>query len=202
MFLKIATALLLMSPMSAGLAEDSKGSAAGEVSAPAHKVLVIARIKEEAKRRQLEEQARVELQEKGVGTTLGSDVLVEADFASEDIIRKKVESLDVDGVLGFAVLGVEEKAKASPTVSVGVGVPVSAGPFSIFVGGSVPIGGGQPKVVRIVHVRARYFARPFAAPAWEKIYDEKLKEDTTGLTQFLAQDSVKALKKKKLIPAK
>ena len=46
------------------------------------------------------------------------------------------------------------------------------------------------------------FARPFAAPAWEKVYNKKLEADTTALTEFLARDSVSALKKKKLIPAK
>jgi len=69
------------------------------------------------------------------------------------------------------------------------------------VGGSVPLGSSS-KIVRKVRVRARYFARPFAGPAWEKVYYESLTEDTTRLTQFLAYDSVKTLKKKKLIPAK
>jgi hypothetical protein len=43
---------------------------------------------------------------------------------------------------------------------------------------------------------------PFAGPAWEKFYNEKLQDDTTWLVEHLAQDSVTALKRKKLIPAK
>lgn len=169
----------------------------------ASKVLVIAKVKEEGKRRQLEEEARSELREKGVEAMLGADVLEESDLASEDALRKKVEVLGVDGVLGFVVLGIEEKVKhSSASVSVGVGVPVNVGGLSMFIGGSVPLGGGAPKVTRKVNLRARYFARPFAAPVWEKVYSENLFDDTTPLVQYLAHDSVKALKKKKLIAVK
>src|SRR5262245_35973189 len=169
MFFRITMAGLLMAFVSAGAVLAKSESATGENPAPARKVLVVVKIKEEAKQRAMEEQVRTQLQEKGVEVTLGSDVLTEADFASEATIRAKVESLGVDGVLGFVVLGVDESVRTtSASVSVGVGVPVGAGPFSVFVGGSKPLGGGQPKVTRTVHVRARFFSRPFAAPAWEK----------------------------------
>ena len=203
MFFRIAMTVLLIVSVSVGTAEVKAETPAGESVAPARKVLVVAKIEEEAKRRALEEQVRLDLGDRGVEATLGVDVMSEADFASEDAIRKKVESLGVDGVLGFVVLGVDESVKtSSASVSVGVGVPVGIGPFSVFVGGSVPLGGGEPKVTRKVRVRARYFARPFAAPAWEKVYNETLTEDTAGLIQYLANSSDKALKKKKLIPAK
>ena len=195
--LRIALALAMLSPAVAWAEEP-----AATGPAPAGKVLVIAKVKEEGKRRQLEEEARTELRDKGVEATLGSDVLVDSDFASEDAIRAKVETLGVDGVLGFVVLGIEETVKQSSAhLSVGVGVPVNAGGFSMFLGGSVPLGGGT-KVTRKVQVRARYFGRPFQAPAWEKIYKENLSDDTSPLVQFLAHDSVKALKKKKLIAVK
>ena len=196
--LRIALALAALSPAVAWAEEPA--TAAGP--APGSKVLVIAKVQEEGKRRQLEEEARSELRDKGVEATLGVDVLVDSDFASEDAIRAKVESLGVDGVLGFVVLGIDETVKNSSVhLSVGVGVPVNAGGFSMFIGGSVPLGGGQ-KVTRKVNVRARYFARPFQAPAWEKVYKEHLLDDTTPLVQYLARDSVKALKKKKLIAVK
>ena len=202
MFLRLAIPLLLIASVSAGTAELKAASAESESAAPARKVLVVARYKEEAKRRAQEEQARAELQEKGVEAMLGSDVLTDADFVSEDTIRTKVESLGVDGVLGFVVLAVEESVKtSSASLSVGVGGH-GGGPFSVFVGTTVPLGSSQPKVSHKVSVRARYFARPFAAPAWEKTYKETVPQDTTTLTQYLAESSVKALKKKKLIPAK
>jgi hypothetical protein len=195
--LRIALALAALGPAVAWAEEP-----AAAVPAPAGKVLVIAKVKEEGKRRQLEEEARTKLRDRGVEATLGSDVLEESDFASEDAIRKKVESLGVDGVLGFVVLGIEEKVKhSSASLSLGVGVPVNAGGFSMFIGGSVPLGGGS-KVTRKVQLRARYFARPFQTPAWEKVYKENLLDDTTPLVQYLASDSVKALKKKKLIAVK
>ena len=87
------------------------------------------------------------------------------------------------------------------SVGVGVGGYGHSGGLGLFVGGSVPLGGGS-KVVRKVHLRARYFGRPFEGPAWEKVYTEDLPDDTTRLAQYLAYDSVKTLKKKKLIPAK
>lgn len=202
MLFRTMIGLLLTASVGAGLVEARAEEAAGGSAAPARKILVVAKVKEEAKRRALEEQARAELQKKGVEATLGSDVLTEADFASEQTIRSKVESLGVDGVLGYVVLGVDQSVKTSSAhVSVGVGGNMG-GPFSVFVGTSVPIGGSEPKVSHTVHLRARYFARPFTAPAWEKMYDEKVPADTTALTQYIAESSVKALKKKKLIPAK
>lgn len=200
---QIGLALLATALVGAGAPVTSvaaTGGAAEENAAPARKVLVVAKIQQEAKRRQLEEEARIELQKKGVETLLGSNVMSDADFASEDTIRRKVESLGVDGVLGYVVLGVEESVKTS-SVSLGIGVGgYTSGGLGVMVGGSVPLGGGS-KVVRKVSLRARYWARPFAGPAWEKVYKETLSDDTTRLTQHLAYDSVKSLKKKKLIPA-
>jgi len=202
MLARVAMAVPLIAILAVGTAAAAAESTAPESPVPARKILVVAKVKEEAKRRALEEQARAELQKKGVEATLGSDVLTEADFASEQTIRSKVESLGVDGVLGYVVLGVDQSVKTSSAhVSVGVGGNMG-GPFSVFVGTSVPIGGSEPKVSHTVHLRARYFARPFTAPAWEKMYDEKVPADTTALTQYIAESSVKALKKKKLIPAK
>lgn len=198
--IRVAVALLLTASAGARTADAAAESAANEGPAPARKVLVVAKIKEESNRRYLEGQARDELKDRGVEAVLGSDVMTEADFASEDAVRKKVESLGVDGVLGYVVLGVEESVKtSSATLSVGVG-GYGGGGFGMFVGGSVPLG-SQQTIVRKVQLRARFFARPFAGPAWEKIYNKKLEDDTTYLTQYLAHDSVTALKKK-LIPAK
>ena len=200
----IAMAMLLLASPGTGAGESTPaagGNAAGEAAPPARKVLVVARVKQEDRRRHLEEQARTELKERGVEAVLGSDVMTEADFESEETIRKKVESLGVDGVLGFVVLRVDESVKqSSMSLSVGVG-GYGGGGLGVFVGGTVPLG-GTTKVVHNVQVRARYFARPFAGPAWEKIYKEKVYEDTTPITERLAYDSVKSLKKKKLIPAK
>jgi len=200
-FFRLAIALLLMAPVGAGSAVAAAESAAGEKPAPARKVLVVAKIQEEAKRRALEEAARTELKSRGVEAILGSDVMTEADFVSEDTVRKKVESLGVDGAIGYVPLGIDETVKTSSAhVSIGIG-GYGGGGMGMFVGASAPIG-GSTTVVRNVRVRARYFARPFAGPAWEKVYNRKLEDDTTGLVQYLARDSVTALKKKKLIPAK
>ena len=198
---RLAVALLLMAGAGALTAAAAAEGAAAESPAPARKVLVVAKIQQDSKRKYLEGQARDELKKKGVEVVLGSDVMTEADFASEDAIRKKVESLGVDGVLGYVVLGVQESVKtSSATLSVGVG-GYGGGGFGMFVGGSVPLGGSQT-IVRKVQLRARFWARPFAGPAWEKIYTKKLEDDTTYLSQYLAHDSVGAIKKKKLIPAK
>ena len=198
---RLATALLLLAPLSPIPSQAAAAEAEEAKPAPARKVLVVAKVQEEQKRRSLETTAGAELKERGVETILGSDVMTDADFASEDAIRKKVESLGVDGVIGYVPLGVEESVKTS-SVSLGIGIGgYSAGGMGMMVGASVPIGGSS-KVVRKVSVRVRYFARPFAGPAWEKVYKETLKDDTRPLIQYLAEDSVKHLKKKKLIPAK
>ena len=199
----VAAAALLASiagGASAWAAAQSEKPAA-EAPAPARKVLVIAKIKEDAKRKAFEEEVHTELKKRGVEATLGSDAMTDADFASEETIRAKVESLGVDGVLGFVVLGVEESVKTtSASISVGVG-GYGGGGFGMFVGASAPIG-SSTKIIRYVHLRSRFWARPFAAPTWEKVYNEKLQDDTSHLTYYVANDTVKTLKKKKLIPAK
>lgn len=177
------------------------GAGSAPAPAPARKVLVIAKVKEEAKRRALEEAAAAELKKRGVETTLGSDVLTEADFVSEDVIRKKVQSMDVEGVIGYVPLGIEESVKTSSAhVSFGIG-GYGGGGMGMFVGASAPIS-SSTTVTRTLKLRARYFARPFEGPAWEKVYTKTLKDDTAPLIKYLADDSVSALKKKKLIPAK
>ena len=200
-FIRLAVTLLLMAPCGPGAAAAATESAADETPAPARKVLVVAKIEEEAKRRAFEEAASAELKKRGVVTTLGSDVMTDADFVSEDAVRTKVQSLDVDGVIGYVPLAIDETVKTSSAhVSIGVG-GYGGGGMGMFVGASAPIG-GSTTVVRTLRLRARYFARPFEAPAWEKVYTEKLKENTSALIDYLSRDSVAALKKKKLIPAK
>ena len=198
---RAAIGALLLSVLGMAFAASADESAGKTKPAPARKVLVIAKIKEGATRNSLEKAAAAELKKRGVEATLGSEVMTEADFASEEAVRKKVESLDVEGVIGYVPLGIDESVKTT-SVSVGIGIGgYGGGGMGMFVGASAPIG-GSTKVVRKVRLRARYFARPFAGPAWEKIYNEKLQTDTTPLVDYLAADSVQALKKKKFIPAK
>ena len=198
---RVAIALSLSFPLSPLSAETASTGAADAAPAPARKVLVVAKIQEEAKRRSLEEAAGAQLKERGVEAILGSDVMAEPDFVSEDAVRKKVESLGVDGVIGYVPLKIEESVKTSSVhLSVGVG-GYGGGGMGMFVGGSVPIGGSS-KIVRKVSLRARYFAKPFAGPAWEKVYQGKLEDDPTWLIRHIAHESVTALKKKKFIPAK
>lgn len=202
----IALAIVLLAPLgleAADPAPPAAESAAAEAAAPApaRKVLVVARVSQEDRRRALEGQTASELKERGVETLLGSDVLADADFVSEEAIRKKVESLGVDGVIGFAVLGVQDTVKqTSASLSIGFG-GYGGGGMGMFVGGTVPLG-GSTTIVHNVQVRGRYFAKPFAGPAWEKIYKDKVVDDVGPLIRRLASDSVKNLKKQKLIPAK
>lgn len=201
MLLGVSVGLLLVAPLCLRPVDAASEEAAKEQPVPARKVLVVAKVQEEAKRRWLEEAARTELKERGVETILGSDVMTEADFASEESIRAKVESLGVDGVIGYVPLKIDETVhQSSASLSIGIG-GYGGGGFGGFVGGSVPIG-GSTTVVRTVHVRTRYWAKPFTGPVWEKIYSEKLKEDTSDLMEDLAESTVKDLKKKKFIPAK
>lgn len=168
---------------------------------PAGKVLVIAKIEEPNKRRMVEEALRAELALKGVEALTAVQHLTDADFASADALKQKAESLGVDGVLGLTVEGHTAQVKSSPTVSLGVGIPIHAGPFSVYAGASKPIGGG-PKMVHTVALRLRFYNRP-GDPAWEKVEKKKFEEDELDqVASITAQRAVKELKKKKLIAAK
>jgi hypothetical protein len=91
------------------------------------------------------------------------------------------------------------------SVSFGIGVGGGSygggGAFGMGVSTSVPLG-GSTTTERKAQIRARFYNRETGEPAWEKVYTKTLGGDLDWLVKSLASDSVKAIKKKKLIATK
>ncbi|NJN64740.1 MAG: hypothetical protein HC882_07590 [Acidobacteria bacterium] len=177
------------------LAQETEPSDTGDTvlqaQGPSTRVLVVAKIEETDARRVLERVACEQLARKGVLAMAGSDVLLPEDLATEDALRAKATALGIDGFLGFQVLSIDEEVKPTPSVGVGIGVPVRIGPFRVFAGTSVPLGGGV-KAVRKVSVRARFYNRP-DEPAWEEVFTETLRDDNTRIAEKIAKSAVRSI---------
>jgi len=182
-----------------GQETDSADSGASvlQSAGPARRVLVVAKIEETDARRVLERVACEELQKKGVLAMAGSDVLLPADLATADALRARAETLEIDGLLGFVVTSIDEEVKNSPSVGVGVGLPIDVGPFRIFAGTRVPLGGGV-RAVRKVHVRASFYNSP-SEPAWQETFTETLRDDNARVAKSIAKDAVRAIVRADLV---
>ena len=159
------------------------------------KYLVLARIKDESVKRILEDTVVAKLKAAKTDAVAAYTVLVPEDLASSEAIHAKAEQLGVDAGLVFTVIADETQQKANPTVSAGVGVPVRVGPFSVFLGTSVPIGGGGTSTVRTVQLKSELVAREGTNPRWTATYTTDLKGGAEGTAEDLAKQAIKQLKK-------
>lgn len=194
---KIAIALTC----AAWLAGTHAGTkATGNWSAPElqpgtyRKVLVLAKVSEDVAKHVLEDTMVKGLADKGIAAVPAYQVLTPADLASADTIRSKAHELGVDAGFVFTVTGEQTQVQSGPTFHASVGVPVSAGPFSVFLGTSVPLGGGS-STVRKIGVKAEFYAAEAAKPLWMGTYATDLKAGVEGEAQQLANLTLKQTKK-------
>lgn len=159
------------------------------------KYLVLARVKEESAKRILEDTMVEKLKKEKIDALAAYQVLGPEDLASSESIHAKAEQLGVDAGIVFTVIADETHQKANPTVSAGVGVPVRVGPFSVFLGTSVPIGGGGTTAVRTVQLKSELIAKEGTNPRWSATYATDLKGGAEGTAEDLAKLAIKQLKK-------
>ena len=157
--------------------------------------IVLARITDESARRILEDTVVARLKAAKTDAVAAYQVLVPEDLASEEAIHAKADQLGADAGIVFTVVADQTQTKANPTVSAGVGVPVRVGPFSVFLGTSVPIGGGGTTTVRTVQLKSDLHAREGVNPRWTATYATDLKEGADGAAEDVAKQAIKQLKK-------
>lgn len=158
------------------------------------KVVVLAKFTDDVAVRSLEDAVVAGLKKQGVDAVQAYLVLTPADLATRESIAAKAVELGADAGIVFTVTSNATQAQAAPSVSVGVGVPVHAGPFSLFVGTSVPLGGGT-STVKAIGVKAQFFAKDVDGPLWIASYTTDLKSGTEGEARGLAGLMLKQLKK-------
>jgi hypothetical protein len=195
----MAGALLCASSIAAAGTKTSSTWSAPDLQPGAYrKLIVMARFEDEAPRRILEDALAAKLKDAGLEALPAYQVLVPEDLASEAAIRAKVEQLGADAGIVFTVTGDDTKVKSGSNAYASVGVPVGVGPFSVFLGTSVPLGGG-PSTVHTVHLKSELHALEGKNPRWIATYDTDLKGGTERVARDLAGLAMKGLKKARLL---
>ena len=178
----------------AGANTTSSWSAPDLQPATYQKVVVLAKTTDDVAMRILEDAVVKGLKEKGIEAVQAYLVLKPDDLTSDETIEAKARELGADAGLVFTVTGENTEVKSGSNVHASVGVPVRAGPFSLFVGTSVPLGGG-PSTVKTVGVKAQFFASNVKGPRWIGTYATDLKNGTGRAAEDVAGLALKQLKK-------
>ncbi len=158
------------------------------------KVVVLAKTTDDVAMRVLEDTVVKGLKEKGIEAVQAYLVLQPADLQSDESIEAKAIELGADAGLVFTVTGESTAVKSGSNVHASVGVPVRAGPFSLFVGTSVPLGGG-PSAVKTYGIKAQFFAKDLKGPRWIATYTTDLKNGAERAAQDVGALALKQLKK-------
>ena len=152
------------------------------------KVMVLAKVIDDAARRQLEDFTVKFLNDKGIRAVTAYTDLKRTKFASREAFLAYADSIGVDALLVFNVDDAQKIAENKPTISVGVGVGMYGG----YMGASAPIAGG-PKVVTLVNMSGKYFTRNTSGEQWIIKLSGKLDGPTDKLAYTVAKNTVKAM---------
>ena len=195
-----ALTVAVLLPASASLAlaavKTTSSTSASDLKPGAYvKYLVLARVKEESAKRILEDTMVAKLKKEKIEALAAYQVLTPEDLASSEAIHAKAEQLGVDAGIVFTVISDETQQKANASVSVGVGVPVRVGPFSVFLGASKPVGGGGTTPVRTVQLKSELVAKQGTNPRWSATYATDLEGGAEETAEDLAKQAIKQLKK-------
>ncbi len=178
----------------AGTKTTSSWAAADLKAGAPGKYLVLARFSEESAKRILEDAFVKKLRDAGVEAVAAYQTLTAEDLADENAIKAKAEQLGVTSGIVFTVTGESTKVKSGSRAHASVGVPVRVGPFSTFVGTSVPLGGG-PSTVKKVEVKAELHIRDASNPRWIATFATDLQGGADRAAAEIATQSMKQLRK-------
>lgn len=181
-------------PALAGAKTTSTWAAPDLQPATYRKVVVLAKISDDVAKRVAEDAVVKGLKDRGVEAVAAYQVLTPADLESDAAIAAKAKELGVDAGLVFTVTGESTEVTSGSNVHASVGVPVRAGPFSLFVGTSVPLGGG-PSAVKTVSVRSQFFVEGAEGPRWIASFATDLKNGPDKAAQDVATQALKQMKK-------
>lgn len=163
------------------------------------KVLVLAKIEQADLKKQFEEAVVSQLKSKGYEALTSSSVFTKEDPENMENLEKKIEELGIDALLAYTVQNVETRVTNTPSVHASVGVPVRIGFMHVYVGGSVPLGGG-PQQDKIVHMTVGFYNdKTSEDPAYTMPLSGNLDKGTDALISDFAKKSVKSLVKKGLL---
>ena len=158
------------------------------------KVAVLAKISDDAARRQLEDRVVEGLARRGIEAVPAYSSFTAEDLASHEAVQARAKELGVDAGLVFTVTGAQDQVKQGPTVHASIGVPVHVGGFSVFLGGSVPLGGGA-SMTKVVGLKSEFITSSAEGPRWMATYATDLGNGTERAAHEVATQALKQLKK-------
>jgi len=164
------------------------------------KILVLAKVKQPDIEKNFENAMVKALKDKGYVAIPSYSIFNDSDIENTTKLAEKADSLKVDALLAFTLIDVQTSVINAPQVSASVGVPVTIGFFSVFVGGSVPLGGGS-REEKTVRVKAGFYHdRNSSEPSWQMTLTGSISNNTTDeLIYDFVKKSVKALLKQKVL---
>ena len=190
----VTTVLSVMAPAFAGTKTTSTWATPGLEPKTYEKVAVLGKISDDVARRILEDAVVAGLTDRGIVAVAAYQTFTEEDLSSDEAVVARAQELGVDAGLVFTVTGEDTKVKSGSSVHASVGVPVRAGPFSLFVGTSVPLGGGTT-VSKVVGVKSEFIAAGVEGPLWIANFTTDLKHGNEQAAQEVAKQALKNLKK-------
>lgn len=156
------------------------------------KIMVLAKISDDAARKQLEDATVNALKAKGYTAVTAYMHVTADDLTSEEKFIRKIQSEQVDALIVFDKPSTTAEYKNMPQVSAGVGVPVRVGFFNVFLGGSVPIAGGV-KQEQVINLKSSFYNKDSRMPFWALDLNGKLNKGTASLAEEFAGKVVSSL---------
>jgi len=158
------------------------------------KVAVLAKISDDAARKQLEDRVVEGLARRGIEAVPAHSSFTAENLASREAIETRAKELGVDAGIVFTVTGAQDQVQQGPTVHASIGVPVNVGGFSVFLGGSVPLGRGA-SMTKVVGLKSEFITSSAEGPRWMATYATDLGNGTERAAHEVATQALKQLKK-------
>lgn len=163
------------------------------------KLLVLAKIHENAYRYLMEDDMANALNAKGVNAMASYPNISEDDAKDTSKLIAKAELLEVDALIAFKIIDVEKEFRNTPAVTAHVGVPVRIGFLHTYIGTNVPISGGSVKEQKVITVSVALYTNKSGNPSWTKIIKAKVKDDVELTVKSIVKETLKGLAKDKIL---
>ncbi len=153
------------------------------------RVIVLAKLADDAERRRLEDETVAYLRRRGVDAVAAYDTLGDAELGSEQAFNNAIRKQRVDALLRYRAGDRRNEVRDEAAENLASGVQVAVGFFSFFVGPDAPLRPPPPPVEGKAHlqvpeepapgsqrgqVTADYFRRDRNEPQWSGLYDVDL----------------------------
>jgi hypothetical protein len=162
------------------------------------KIAVVARIPDKKIQKMVENDAVSFLRDKGINAVASNLSFSEGDSISYDSLIKKTESLKADAVIMFSILSEDSKIQNGRNINAGVGIPISIGFFTAYIGGNIPLG-GSPRYVEILQLKSELHNQRNKSLDWYSVYEFKLRTGYETVSQGWTKKTISTLFKAKIL---